>query len=181
MWAVVKINQVTQVIHGGAGVVIEDVRHPPAIFGNAWTDAQRAEIGILPYQESSKDEKHYTYRGERLDIQKDRVVKVWDIVKPKPIADLRNEYIRQTDQTAIQKLSATDWYVTRKTETSKAIPKKISDHREAIRTAWESIVSAIKGCSNVDEIKLLLAPPKDKKGNPTEGNPAMYDWPDDLD
>jgi len=53
--------------------------------------------------------------------------------------------------------------------------------REAIRTAWESIVSAIKGCSNVDEIKLLLAPPKDKKGNPTEGNPAMYDWPDDLD
>ena len=35
--------------------------------------------------------------------------------------------------------------------------------------------------SNVDEIKLLLAPPKDKKGNPTEGNPAMYDWPDDLD
>ena len=88
MWAVVKVNQVTQVIHGGAGVIIEDVRHPPTIFGNAWTDAQRAEIGILPYQESSKDEKHYTYRGERLDIQKDRVVKVWDIVKPKPIADL---------------------------------------------------------------------------------------------
>jgi len=179
MWAVVKINQVTQVVHGGAGVLIEDVRHPPSIF-RQWTPAQLLEIGVFPYEEESRDQKFYKYRGERLDIRKDRVVKVWDLVTPLPIKDLRSRFSKETDTRALSLLAGTDWYVTRKAETNKAIPKNIVDYREAVRTSWESILELIKGSSNVTELKALWVIPVNKKGEHT-GNSPINDWPDNLE
>ena len=47
-WAHVENGVVTAVFDGNNGCTLGNVKHPRQIFGNAWSDKQRAEIGIFP-------------------------------------------------------------------------------------------------------------------------------------
>ena len=91
MWCVVKVNQVIKIIPGAQNVVVNDVQHPAAIF-RSWTATELANIGVFPYSETPRDTKHHVYRGERFDIKSDEVVKVWDNVTDRPLADVKAEY-----------------------------------------------------------------------------------------
>jgi len=47
MWALVKSNKIEEIISNPKEMVIDDVRHPRALF-SVWTDAERKAIGIVP-------------------------------------------------------------------------------------------------------------------------------------
>ena len=50
MWARIIDNKIVQTIKHPKSIVINDVQYSKAIFSSAWSDNQRKEIGILPYE-----------------------------------------------------------------------------------------------------------------------------------
>jgi transcription initiation factor IIF auxiliary subunit len=59
------------------------------------------------------------------------------------LADLKTAKIKEAKQLANDKLSDTDWYVTRKSEKGTAIPSDIQTERDAIRTDCNNHETAI--------------------------------------
>ena len=92
---------------------------------------------------------------------------------------LKSLAIANTKTTAKTKLSDSDWYVIRSSETGgKAVPTNVSTYRAAVRTACASIEAKITACKKLDDfIELHEVPRKD--GVPT-GNAPINDWPDEL-
>ena len=54
-------------------------------------------------------------------------------------------------------LTPTDWYIARKTETSVAVPDKVTAFRTAVRTVYAAVKSAIAGAGDVDALAALYA------------------------
>lgn len=66
------------------------------------------------------------------------------------------------------KLARTDWYVTRKSEKTTAIPSNVSTYRDAVRTACTAREGEINGAADVAALKTLV-----------DGT-SMTAWPADL-
>ena len=93
---------------------------------------------------------------------------------------LKTIYIEQTKQTANDKLSETDWYVTRKAEDSTTtIPSDVTTYRAAVRTKSGTIETAINNAANITAFIALFDIPVDSDGKPT-GNAPINDWPEDI-
>jgi len=76
-------------------------------------------------------------------------------------------------------LAPYDWYVTRKSEKSTAIPSAVSTYRDAVRTACAAIETSIGNASDLAAFMALYDTPVDSDGNPT-GNAPINDWPDAI-
>ena len=74
-------------------------------------------------------------------------------------------------------LSKTDWVIIRNAEKSEAIPDAITKYRDSIRTACNTIETAINNASNMTEFKALFDVPVDENGDPTGDNPPIFDFP----
>ena len=95
---------------------------------------------------------------------------------------LKTIYIERTKQTANNKLSPTDWYVTRKAEDSKAtIPSDVTPYRAAVRTKSGTIEKAITDAADHAAFMALFDTPMDSQDPPQPtGNAPINDWPDEL-
>ena len=93
---------------------------------------------------------------------------------------LKTIYIEQTKQTANDKLSETDWYVTRKAEDSTTtIPSDVTTYRAAVRTKSGQIETAITNAADHAAFMALFDAPVDSDGEIT-GNAPINDWPDEI-
>ena len=72
-----------------------------------------------------------------------------DALLPKPLADLKTAKLKQAKQASASLLQDTDWYVTRKSETSTAIPSGITAFRTAVRTNYTALKTAIGNASDI--------------------------------
>ena len=77
-------------------------------------------------------------------------------------------------------LAPYDWYVTRKSEKSTAIPSAVSTYRDAVRTACASIETAIGNCDTHAKYKALYDQPVDSDGELTGDPAAINAWPDAI-
>ena len=83
-----------------------------------------------------------------------------DIPTGKDVGDLKEEglktiLIRKVKQEAESILNETDWYVTRKSEKSTAIPSAITTHRDAVRTKQAEMETAITNASDTPALQTL--------------------------
>jgi len=78
----------------------------------------------------------------------------------------------QEKATAGSLLAKYDWYVVRKTETSKAIPTTIKTYRTAVRTACLTRETEIDNCADTAALVTLYS-------NKEDGTPNMTQYPDD--
>lgn len=92
---------------------------------------------------------------------------------------LKSNAIAQVKTTAGSLLQQTDWMVTRQAETGTAIPSSVSDYRTAVRTASETIETAIQGVTTLEAFMALYDTPVDAEGNPT-GNAPINNWPETI-
>ena len=93
---------------------------------------------------------------------------------------LKSLAVLTTKKSAASLLAPYDWYVTRKSEKSTAIPSAVSTYRDAVRTACASIETAIGNCDTHAKYKALYDQPVDSDGEPT-GDPAPISaWPDAI-
>lgn len=75
---------------------------------------------------------------------------------PKPLADLKADWIARKKKEANGLLHESDWYVVRKQEKGTAIPSETSTKRDAIRTACASVETKITDVADLDAFIALF-------------------------
>ena len=92
---------------------------------------------------------------------------------------LKSNAIALAKTQAAGQLAPYDWYITRKSEKSTAIPSSVTTYRDAVRTACAAIETSIGNASDLAAFMALYDVPVDSDGNPT-GNAPINDWPDAI-
>ena len=192
MYALVTNNEITKLITNPKSMVIGDVRYPAKIF-QLWSASELNAIGIyeVVFDDSNKkDEKWYINTNQSYDFDGNEVTASYGTATPKAHADttwsqqdsddgdlpddklvgdiktrgLKYNLIQTLKQQVAGILSNTDWYITRNTEKSTAIPSAISTHRDAVRTKQASMETAITNASNTLALETLYTYTTDSDG-----------------
>ena len=162
------------------------VKHPAT--WNRWTDAEKTAHGLAwdaSLQPVAFDNRFYWDANTPKAL--DDVNEVDDDGNPILDTDgnqvitrgLKYNAIQQVKRTASDKLSQTDWMVTRKAEAGTAIPSTVGDYRTAVRTASGTIETAITNAADLAAFMALYDTPVDSNSDPT-GNAPINDWPDEI-
>ena len=179
MYAIVENNEITKLITNPKSLVIGDVRYPAKIF-SVWSQSELNAIGIYEVITDSsnfKDEKWYINTNESYAFADNQVTRSWGTATAKAHADtlwtaqdetdgkgtegevatrgLKYNLIQTLKQQVAGELSKTDWYITRNTEKSTAIPSNISTHRDAVRTKQAEMETAITNASDTPALETL--------------------------
>ena len=156
---------------------------------------EKAAIGITwedpPASEAAFDNRFYS--GRQTDgtlIPKSLTDTLWVDEDGKAINDhltgeqgktkgLKTLAIALAKTQAADQLAPYDWYVTRKSEKSTAIPSSITNFRDSVRTACAAIETSITNAADLAAFMALYDTPVDSDGKPT-GNAPINDWPDAI-
>ena len=83
------------------------------------------------------------------------------------VKGLKTILIEELKQQVANELAKTDWYITRKTEKTTAIPSAISTHRDAVRTKQAEMETAITNATDTPALETLYTYTTDDDGNTT--------------
>ena len=184
MFALVESGTITQFPKGNKGITLGENQYPAAIFGVAWTESERNAIGVYTVEidnTNKKDEKWYINTNITYAFGSGKVTGSYGTATAKAHADtkwtqseidageaptgadtntvkeegLKTVLIRQVKKQAEGILNETDWYVTRKSEKSTAIPSAITTHRDAVRTKQAEMETAITNASDTPALETL--------------------------
>jgi len=201
MYALVEDNNITKIITNPRSLVIGDVRYPAKIF-QLWSKSELNAIGIYEIVTDStnkKDEKWYNNTNESYAFAADQVTRSWGTATPKAHVDslytsqdntdglipnnksvgdikiegLKTVLIRSLKTTVANELAKTDWYITRNTEKSTAIPSAVSTHRDAVRTKQAEMETAIINASDTPALETLYT----YVNTADEGDPPVMERP----
>ena len=200
MYALVEDNNITKLINNPKSLVIGDIRYPSKIF-SVWSMSELNAIGIyevITDSSNRKDEKWYINTNESYAFADNQVTKSWGSATAKAHADtlwtaqdktddkipegkdvgdvavkgLKTVLIEQLKSQVANELARTDWYITRNTEKSTAIPSNISTHRDNVRTKQASMETQILNASDTPALETLYT----YVNTGTEENP-VYERP----
>jgi len=206
MWALVKSNKIEEIISSPKNMIIDDVRHPRALF-SAWTDAERKAIGILPVTTSGshlntayyieKDEA-FAIAGDKNSVVRTIGVKAADKVLTDTLEvdedgeavldDHDNQNISlgllsraklQANTNANSLIKSFDWLVQRKVTHDTDIPSDILTYIAAVRTAHASICTAIAACDTMAKYIAIHTTTHNEDGT-VNVIAKVQDWPDDY-
>ena len=195
MYALVEDNNITKLINNPKSIVIGDVNYPAKIF-SVWSASELNAIGIyevITDSSNRKDEKWYINTNESYAFADNQVTKSWGTATAKKHADtlwtaqdktddkipegkdvgdvavkgLKTQLIETLKQQVAGELTKTDWYITRNTEKSTAIPSNISTHRDAVRTKQAEMETAITNASDTPALETLYTYTKQEDGSVT--------------
>jgi hypothetical protein len=183
MYALVENNTITKYFSYPKGFTLGDLQYPKDIFMK-WSVSEKEAIGIyeVVFDDSNKkDEQWYINTNQSFAFANDTVTAsygtatakahadtTWsqddedagDLPDDKSVNDIKTRGLKynliQTLKSQVSGiLNNTDWYITRKTEKSTAIPSAISTHRDAVRTKQASMETAITNASNTPALETL--------------------------
>ena len=179
MYALVENNQITKLINNPKSLMIGDVNYPAKIF-SVWSLSELNAIGIyevITDSTNKKDEKWYINTNASYTFADNQVTRSWGTATAKAHADtlwtaqdetdgkgtegevksrgLKYNLIKDLKITVANELAKTDWYITRNTEKSTAIPSSISTHRDAVRTKQASMETQILNASDTPALETL--------------------------
>ena len=190
MYAIVTDGSISKYINHPKSLVIGDVRYPAKIF-QLWSKSELNAIGIyeVTFDDSNKkDEKWYinTNQSFTYDASAGTVTATYGSATAKAHADtlwtaqdetdgkgtegevatrgLKYNLIQTLKSQVAGILNDTDWYITRNTEKSTAIPSAISTHRDAVRTKQAEMETAITNASDTPALETLYTYTTDDDG-----------------
>jgi hypothetical protein len=192
MYALVTDGTITKYFSYPKGFTLGDLQYPKDIFMK-WSVEEKEAIGIyeVVYDNSNfKDEKWYINTNQSFAFANDTVTASYGTATTKAHADttwsqddedagdlpddksvndiktrgLKYNLIQTLKQQVAGILNDTDWYITRNTEKTTAIPSAISTHRDAVRTKQASMETAITNASNTPALETLYTYTTDSDG-----------------
>ena len=197
MYALVEDGSITKIITNPKTMVIGDVRYPAKIF-QLWSKSELNAIGIYEVVTNStnfKDEKWYINTNESYAFADNQVTRSWGTATPKAHADtlwtaqdetdgkgtegevatrgLKYNLIRTVKKQAEGLLNQTDWYITRKSEKSTAIPSNITTWRNGIRSKQAAMETAITNANDTPALETLYT----YVNTADEGDPVVMERP----
>ena len=151
-----------------AGLVWEDPPASEAAFDNRFYHGRQTDGTLIP--KSLTDVNEVDEDGKALlDIDGKQIVTL----------GLKSVAIAQAKTKASGLLAPYDWYVTRKTETDKAIPSDVSTYRAAVRTSCANIEAAINAVKTHAKFMALYDDELNSDGT-IKTVAAIRDWPDAI-
>jgi len=183
MFAQVESGSITGFPKGNKGILIGDNNYPATIY-TLWTESERNAIGIYTVEidyTNRKNEEWYINTSITYAFGSGKVTGSYGTATAKKHADtlyteqdktdgkipsdkdvddvavegLKTILIRQVKAQVEGILNKTDWYVTRKSEESTAIPSAITTHRKAVRSKQASMCTAITNASDTPALETL--------------------------
>ena len=195
MYAIVKDNNITQLITNPKSVVIGDVRYPAKIF-SLWSQSELNAIGIyevITDSTNKKDEAYYINTNEEYTYADGQVTRSWGTATPKRLEDesgvddegneftnygLKTEKKRIVKQQASGLLSPTDWYVIKANEVADYnVPENITTFRADVRSKSNEMETQIDACNNVDELETLYTYTRQEDGTSTR---PLAEFPEEV-
>ena len=197
MHAIITDGSMSKIINHPKPLVRGDVQYPARIFSvwTASELAAIGIIEVTFDDSKKKDEKYYintdqtyTYDADAGTVTatygdataKAHADTTWsqqdsddgDLPSDKSVGDvktrgLKYNLIRDLKITVANELAKTDWYITRNTEKSTAIPSAISTHRDAVRTKQAEMETAITNASDTPALETLYTYTKQEDGSVT--------------
>ena len=175
-------------LNGNKGITIDGIQHPRAIY-TLWTEAERNAINIyaVEYDDSNKkDEQWYINTNQSYAFANNKVTATYGDATAKAHADttwtaqdeedgkgtegevkdegLKTKLIRTVKEQAASQLAKTDWYITRKSEESTAIPSAITTHRRLVRSRQAAMETSITNASDTPALETLYTYTRDSDG-----------------
>ena len=180
MYVLVKSGTITKHFNNPRGFTLGDLQYPADIFMK-WSVAEKEAIGIyeVVFDDSNKkDEKWYINTNQSFAFSDGTVTASYGTATPKAHADvtetingvesttpgLKTNLIKDLKITVANELAKTDWYITRNTEKSTAIPSAITTHRDSVRTKQASIEAQITGAADTAALETLHTYTTDSDG-----------------
>ena len=197
MWGLVESGSITKLINKPKGLVIGDVRYSKKIF-ELWSKAELEAIGIYEVEfdnTNKKDEQWYINTNQSFAFAGGKITASYGSATAKAHADtlytaqdesdgkgtegevktegLKTKLIRSVKAQANTLLSETDWYVTRKSEKSTAIPSNITTWRNGIRSKQAAMETSITNASDTPALETLYT----YVNTADEGDPPVMERP----
>jgi len=180
MYVLVESGTITKHFNRAKGFTLGDLQYPADIFMK-WSVAEKEAIGIYEVvfdNSNKKDEKWYVNTNQSFAFADGTVTASYGSATPKAHADvtetingvesttpgLKTNLIKDLKITVANELAKTDWYITRNTEKSTAIPSAITTHRDAVRTKQASIEAQITGAADTAALETLHTYTTDSDG-----------------
>jgi hypothetical protein len=188
MYTLVESGTITKHFNKPKGFTLGDLQYPADIFMK-WSVAEKKAIGIYEVvfnNSNKKDEKWYINTNQSFAFADGTVTASYGTATPKAHADtlwtaqdetdekgiegevatrgLKYNLIKDLKITVANILAETDWYITRNTEKSTAIPSAITTHRDSVRTKQASMEIAITNASDTSALETLYTYTKDSDG-----------------
>ena len=197
MYAIITDGSISKYVNHPKPLVIGDVQYPARIFSawTASELAAIGIIEVTFDNSNKKDEQWYinTNQTYTYDASAGTVTATYGTATAKAHADttwtqqdsddgdlpsdkslgdvktrgLKYNLIQTLKQQVANELAKTDWYITRNTEKSTAIPSSISTHRDAVRTKQADMETAITNASDTPALETLYTYTKQEDGSIT--------------
>jgi len=151
------------------GITWEDPPASEAAFDNRFYWGRNSDGSLIP--RSLTDVNEVDEDGKAIkDIDGNQLVTL----------GLKSVAIAVAKTQAAGLLAPYDWQVIKATEVeSYSVPSTVTNYRAAVRTASNSIGTAITNASDLAAFMALYDTPVDSDGKPT-GNAPINDWPDAI-
>jgi hypothetical protein len=201
MWGLVESGSITKIINKPKGLVIGDVRYSRKIF-ELWSKSELEAKGIYEVEfnnSNKKDEQWYINTNQSFAFAGGKITASYgsatakahadtlytnqdktdgNIPDGKDVGDVKNEglktkLIRNVKEEANRLLTETDWYVTRKSEKSTAIPSNITTWRNGIRSKQAAMETSITNASDTPALETLYT----YVNTADEGDPVVMERP----
>ena len=183
MYALVESGTITKYFNHPKGFTLGDLQYPADIF-TKWSSSELEAIGIheVVFDDSNKkDEQWYINTNQSFAFASGTVTAsygsatakahadtTWsqddedagDLPSDKSVGDIKTRglkynLIKNLKTNVANELAKTDWYITRKTEKSTAIPSVISTHRDLVRSRQASMETAITNAADTAALETL--------------------------
>mgnify|MGYP001222980633 FL=1 len=157
MYALVIDNKITKQFFNLEGFTIGDLQYPADIF-TKWSVEEKEAIGIyeVVFDKSNfKNENFYINTVPTFTFANDTVTASYGTATSKNSTELKTQFIKDLKITVANILAETDWYITRNTEKSTAIPSAISTHRNLVRSRQAAMETAITNASDTPALETL--------------------------
>ena len=158
-WALIKDGSINRTF-GNADAFVHPVtgNQHPRNWLNLATSDELSDAGVIEitYSGSHKNDAYYnnTTSAPVYNSGAGTVVITYGN-NAKTLSTLQANHSAQIKTRANNLLTPTDWYIARKTETSVAVPDKVTAFRTAVRTVYAAVKSAIAGAGDVDALAAL--------------------------
>jgi len=197
MWGLVESGSITKLINNPKGLVVGDIRYSRKIF-ELWSKSELEAIGIYEVEfdnSNKKDEKWYINTNQSFAFAGGKITASYGSATAKAHADtlftaqdetdglgtegevsargLKYNLIQTVKAQAESLLNQTDWYVTRKSEKSTAIPSNITTWRNGIRSKQAAMETSITNASDTPALETLYT----YVNTADEGDPVVMERP----
>ena len=178
MWARIMGSQLVEIIHRPKSMYINDIQYPKSIFGSSWTNAERKELGIVPYEYEGSfvENMFYTTSEAAPAVESDRVV-VRRTQSANNVDDIKAAMKDSVSKTLAGYLEQTDWIVIREQDNGTAKPSDLAKWRTDLRAKAAALETAIDNKTDVAGLEAMTVFTKEMEDAGKKAS-EFHEWPE---